>query len=133
MDKSFVVIPNNCTGCRTCLVACAAIKGTPGVLGRSRIQIHEVGSDQYVQLTCLQCIHAACVEVCPTGALKRCGATGAVAHLKSLCIGCQLCEAACPFGHIYFDSKSGMPLKCDLCNGDPVCAKFCPHQALHFK
>jgi Fe-S-cluster-containing dehydrogenase component len=133
MDKTLVVVPRNCTGCRTCEVACAAVKGTPGVLGRSRIQIHEIASEKYVQLTCMQCINAACVAVCPTLALKRNEETGAVEHSEALCIGCGICEAACPFGHIYLDKSSGMPLKCDLCGGAPACAKFCPHQALQFK
>ena len=133
MEKSLVVIPRNCTGCRTCKVACAAIKGSPGKLGRSRIQIHEFENDSFVQLTCLQCVNAACIEVCPTAALVRNNGTGAIEHRESLCIGCQLCEAACPFGHIYFDSNTGMPLKCDLCGGEPTCARFCPHEALKFR
>ncbi len=130
MEKSLVIIPPNCTGCRTCMVACAAVKGRPGVLGRARIHIHETGKDQYVQLTCLQCVEAACMAVCPTNALFRNEDTGAVEHNPSRCIGCQLCEAACPFGHIYFDTATGLPLKCDLCGGDPACARFCPHEAL---
>jgi carbon-monoxide dehydrogenase iron sulfur subunit len=133
MEKTYVVIPNNCTGCRTCEVACAAIKGTNGVLGRSRIQILETGKDKFVQLNCLQCVNAACQTVCPTGALRRNEETRAVEHVEALCIRCGLCESACPFGHIYFDTEVGIPLKCDLCNGDPACVRFCPHQALQLR
>jgi carbon-monoxide dehydrogenase iron sulfur subunit len=133
MDKTLVIIPKNCTGCRTCKVACAAIKGSTGVLGRSRIQIVETGKDQYVQLNCLQCVNAACQAVCPTGALRRNEETRAIEHVEARCISCGLCEAACPFGHIYFDTQTGMPLKCDLCRGEPACARFCPHQALQLR
>ena len=133
MDKSYVIIPKNCTGCRTCKVACAAVKGKDGALGRSRIQILETGKDAYVQLNCLQCVNAACQSVCPTGALRRNEETRAIEHIESLCISCGLCEAACPFGHIYFDTETGQPLKCDLCAGDPACVRFCPHQALQLK
>jgi carbon-monoxide dehydrogenase iron sulfur subunit len=133
MDKLYTIIPNNCTGCRTCKVACAAAKGKNGALGRSRIQISDMGNNRFVQLNCLQCANAACKTVCPTDALRRNETSGAIEHVKALCIRCGLCAAACPFGHIYFDEKDAMPLKCDLCGGDPTCVKFCPHKALEMR
>jgi Fe-S-cluster-containing hydrogenase component 2 len=133
MDKIYTIIPKNCTGCRTCKVACAAVKGVGGALGRSRIQIADMGDGKYVQLNCLQCVTAACKTVCPTNALQRNEDTGAIEHIRSLCIGCGLCAAACPFGHIYFDEKDAVPLKCDLCGGNPSCVKFCPHKALELR
>lgn len=132
-EKLYTLIPANCTGCRTCKVACAAIKGEKGVLGRSRIHIEDIDENTHVQLNCLQCVHAACMQVCPTGALGRDESTRAVVLDETLCVGCALCEAACPFGHIFFDKNANLPLKCDLCGGDPTCAKFCPHQAILFK
>ena len=38
---------------------------------------------------------------------------------------------ACPFGNIEVGS-SGHAEKCDLCDGDPQCVKFCARGALHF-
>lgn len=136
MEKTYVVIPRNCTGCRTCELACAMVKskkGEEGALGKTRIHIHPLGADRYMQMTCLQCVDAACVKVCPTQALVRNEETGAVEVDEERCVGCALCEAACPFGHIRFDQDLGLPLKCDLCGGDPACAKFCPHQALELR
>lgn len=133
MDKTYVVIPKNCTGCRTCELSCSMVKGKNGALGYSRISIFKTGPEEFMQMTCLQCVSAACATVCPTKALKRNEASGAIEHDSELCIGCALCEAACPFGHIHFDNKDGMPLKCDLCGGDPACVKFCPHQALEMR
>jgi Fe-S-cluster-containing hydrogenase component 2 len=40
------------------------------------------------------------------------------------------CLEACPFGAVSFDHEHETAIKCDLCGGDPKCAKFCralPH------
>lgn len=128
-----VVIPNNCIGCRTCELACSVTHSLAGQMSPSRIRIHPQGEDRYVQLTCLQCADAACAKVCPAGALERNEATGAIEHLPARCVGCGLCAAACPFGHMHFDRELLMPIKCDLCGGRPACAAFCPNQALEVR
>jgi Fe-S-cluster-containing hydrogenase component 2 len=43
-----------------------------------------------------------------------------------------MCAIACPFGNITIEPVILNVIKCDLCNGDPVCAKFCPSKALEF-
>jgi anaerobic carbon-monoxide dehydrogenase iron sulfur subunit len=133
MEKTYVVVPNNCTGCRTCELSCSMVKGHNGNLGESRIHIQKVGDEKYMQLNCLQCVTAACVMVCESGALVRNDDTGAIEVIKGRCIGCGLCEAACPFGHMKFDKLANVPHKCDLCGGDPACVKFCPHKALEVR
>jgi carbon-monoxide dehydrogenase iron sulfur subunit len=133
MQKTYVVIPRNCTGCRTCELACSMVKGKDGILGQPRIRIYPLGENRNIQMTCLQCVDAACMKVCATNALKRNEKTGAVEVKEELCIGCSLCEAACPFGHILFDRDLGLPLKCDLCGGNPACARFCPEKALEMR
>ncbi len=102
-------------------------------MGRSRIRIRQVGEERYVQLTCLQCVEAACISVCPAEALVRNEETGAVDINEARCIGCRRCEAACPFGHMHFDGGRLIPIKCDLCGGAPACAAFCPHSALEIR
>ncbi len=133
MEKTYVVIPRNCTGCRTCELSCSMTKGKNGSLGQSRIRIFPTGGDTNMQMTCLQCVDAACAKVCPTSALVRNEKTAAIEVVDELCVGCGLCEAACPFGHMHFDRETKVPLKCDLCGGDPVCAKFCPEKALEMR
>lgn len=133
METTYVLIPQNCTGCRTCELACAMVKGENGKLGKSRIRIHTVGPERYMQMNCLQCVDAACVRVCPVLALTRNAQTGAVEIDEARCIHCSLCAVACPFGHMHFDEMARIPLKCDLCGGDPACAKFCPHKALEVR
>jgi len=136
-----VIIPRNCTGCRTCELACSFAHSRAGALGRPRIRIHPQGRgleagqprERFVQLTCLQCAEPACARVCPTQALVRDEETRAIVLLPERCIGCGLCEAACPFGHMHFDRQVRLPLKCDLCGGSPACARFCPHGALEIR
>ena len=59
-QKTFVVIPRNCTGCRTCELACSMAKSVNGVMGRARIHIHRTadgdGRGAFMQMTCLQCV-----------------------------------------------------------------------------
>ena len=49
------------------------------------------------------------------------------------CVRCMACVAACPFGCSLIDEPQGLVIKCDLCKGDPACAKFCPTKALEYK
>jgi carbon-monoxide dehydrogenase iron sulfur subunit len=132
-----VVIPRNCIGCRTCEVACSfahAVAGHDGgQLGHSRIRVHAIAPQRFVQVTCLQCANAACVKVCPTSALVRNPITSAIEVNEQRCIGCSLCRAACPFGHMHFDRPHNLAVKCDLCKGQPACAKFCPNRALAWR
>jgi Fe-S-cluster-containing hydrogenase component 2 len=39
---------------------------------------------------------------------------------------------ACPFGALTFDVEKGKVIKCDLCNGEPKCAEFCPVGAIKY-
>ena len=46
------------------------------------------------------------------------------------CIGCHDCVVACPFGAMRIDPHDDQVFKCDLCGGDPECAKWCPTGAI---
>jgi Fe-S-cluster-containing hydrogenase component 2 len=37
---------------------------------------------------------------------------------------------ACDFDSLFVCSESDVPLKCDLCEGDPLCAEACAFGAL---
>ena len=50
----------------------------------------------YTSMTCNHCDNPACVENCPTGAMKKDPETGIVNNDKSVCIGCMTCEKSCP-------------------------------------
>ena len=63
---------------------------------------------------CKHCTHAACLDVCPTGALVRTEfATVIVQH--DICNGCAYCVSACPFGVIDRREGDGRAWKCTMC------------------
>ncbi|WP_426560515.1 4Fe-4S dicluster domain-containing protein [Angustibacter sp. McL0619] len=86
---------------------------------------------------CKHCTHAACLDVCPTGALVR-TEFGTVIVQQDVCNGCGYCVPACPYGVIDQRKEDGRVFKCTLCYdriGDglePACAKACPTQSIQF-
>jgi carbon-monoxide dehydrogenase iron sulfur subunit len=120
-----------CSGCRACEVACVAQH--EGRFGTAAARIHVVkieasGVDE--PHVCRLCGHAPCVEACPTGALYRDDATGAVLLSAERCSGCSACVDACPFGVATLHPATGLALICDLCGGDPACVKRCATGAI---
>ena len=90
---------------------------------------------------CNHCTDAACVEVCPTGALSY-NKLGFVQYDKEKCSGCGYCAEFCPFGVPQMESNkvSGAAVmdKCTfskdrVANGEqPACAEACPTGAIKF-
>ncbi len=60
---------------------------------------------------CKHCTHAACLDVCPTGALFR-TEFGTVVVQPDVCNGCGYCVPACPFGVIDRREDDGRAWKC---------------------
>lgn len=132
--KMLHVTPQKCTACKNCELACSFWHSN-GYLPSPRIKVFrraglETGHGVVV---CFQCDKAACVAACPANALWRNLDTGAIFHIRDRCIRCGSCVAACPFGNMHWDAVANLPAKCDLCDGDPACAKFCPTGALEYK
>ena len=136
MEKKLLhVFPQLCTACRNCEMACSFVHAKDARPGLSRIKAFaspEGIPTQNSVVVCLQCEEAACVAACPAKALWRNPETGAIYLMEERCIRCHSCVAACPFGNLHLQPKSEVPVKCDLCKGDPMCAKFCPSKALQF-
>jgi Fe-S-cluster-containing hydrogenase component 2 len=135
------VIADRCVGCRVCELVCSDFHD--GVFQPSKARIQILSFDETVQdipLVCQQCPDAPCIAACPTEALYRDEKTQAVVVNQDLCIQCQACIDACVVGFnevesneklvIRFDETEQMPIKCNLCDGDPRCVQFCPTQAL---
>jgi formate dehydrogenase iron-sulfur subunit len=86
---------------------------------------------------CKHCVQAACLEVCPTGAIIRTEFDTVVIQ-SDVCNGCRDCIAACPFGVIDINPASGTAQKCTLCYDrmqtgmEPACSKACPTASIQF-
>ena len=91
---------------------------------------------------CKHCTHAACLDVCPTGALIR-TEHGTVLVQDDVCNGCGYCIPACPYGVI--DQRKGSreeggggAFKCTMCHDrlgaglQPACATACPTESIQF-
>lgn len=151
--------PSKCIGCRACQMACKQWNGLPAEtqdpqglyetpLGLSATTWNIIKfkeqlppDAQFFNYQCMHCADAACVTVCPSGALYK-DEKGFTAYNKSKCIGCGYCTEWCPFGVPHLDTKSvitgqAQAAKCTFCQdrvregiGGPSCAERCPVEAL---
>ena len=130
MAKQLVVDPKRCLNCRTCELVCSFKHNeefNPRLSNVTVFQYEEAAIS--VPIMCMQCDEAACAAICPTGALTR-DADGVVKHDASKCIVCKMCVSACPLGNIAYQPAKRKVSKCDLCGGEPWCAKYCPSGAI---
>jgi formate dehydrogenase iron-sulfur subunit len=86
---------------------------------------------------CKHCTHAACLDVCPTGALFRTEFDTVVVQ-PDICNGCGYCVPACPYGVIDIRPGDGRAFKCTLCYDrtkdglTPACAQACPTESIQY-
>ena len=131
LQKSLLIIPEKCTGCSQCELACSYAKENNFNAAKSRIRIFEFYEEgRNVPYTCTQCAEAWCMHVCPVDAISTDAATGAKIVSQDLCVGCKVCTIACPFGTINYQQDTGKVVKCDLCGGEPACVEICPTDAI---
>src|SRR6478752_5645434 len=86
---------------------------------------------------CKHCVHAPCLDVCPTGAILR-TEFDTVYIQEPACNGCRDCVSACPFGVIHMSETHHIAQKCTFCYDrlkvglSPACAQACPTQSIRF-
>ena len=152
-----------CIGCKACEVACKQWNQLPGDSPTSSFALTGYSYDKTVDLgattwrhvafverpsrdgiawlmlsdVCKHCVHAGCLDACPTGAIIR-TEFGTVVIQDDVCNGCGYCVPACPFGVPQLDHEDGGSHKCTLCYDrlrgglSPACATACPTGSIRF-
>ena len=148
-----------CIGCKACEVACKEWNGVPddgfNLLGMSYDNTGGLSANSWRHVAfieqpaapdfrwlmmsdvCKHCTHAACLDVCPTGALFRTEFDTVVVQ-EDICNGCGYCIPACPYGVIDQRKGDGRAWKCTMCYdriGDglmPACATACPTESIQY-
>lgn len=119
------ITPSLCTGCIQCELACSITK--TGVANPLWSRIHivkDLEKCNFLPVVCRQCNPAPCMDICPQEAIRKSHETGVISIDEELCIQCNSCISACPFGAISIAPDDSI-LVCDLCGGDPACVRFC--------
>jgi carbon-monoxide dehydrogenase iron sulfur subunit len=129
-----VLDPAKCCGCRVCEGVCSLVNEGESNPVKSRIRVVRTVENNIlysIPVFCLQCEKAYCEAVCPAHAISR-TSDGVLTVNGEKCVGCKLCEIACPVGAITVNPEKHVAIKCNLCAdfGEPQCVKHCFSGAL---
>ena len=126
--KTIKVNADLCNGCRACEVICSAFHALPKYSSnnpaRSRIKVnHHPLKDIYVPVYAGEYTAAECA-----------GRDKYIIDGKEY-EECAFCRASCPSRDDFKEPDSGLPLKCDMCEGEdePLCVKWCKADALTYE
>ena len=136
-----------CIGCRQCVHACKDWNDHP------RTTPYELSSTNWITMepplleglsliwarnSCMHCEFPMCAAVCPVEAITK-YEEGPVVITQAVCIGCDYCVYACPWGVISKDAITQKVNKCTMCSdrisenkNPPFCVRACPVEALDF-
>ncbi len=133
MARRLFINPVPCTGCLNCMAVCS--QNRSGGQDPSEVAIRvllDPFGGRHGHIWCRHCAEPACAAACPAGAIGRDASTGAVVTDESLCVGCGACVDACPYGAVAWQASRSLPVRCDLCGGEPRCAAACAFGVIRF-
>ncbi|MBU3917350.1 (4Fe-4S)-binding protein [bacterium] len=123
--KTIKINVNDCNGCRACELICSAVHASPKYSSnnpaRARIRvIRDPLADIYIPVYAGEYTVAECA-----------GRDKYIIDGKEY-EECAFCRASCPSRDEFKEPDSGLPLKCDMCEGEdePLCVKWCVDNAL---
>ena len=126
--KTIRIDVDKCNGCRACEVICSAFHATPKYSSnnpaRSRIRIiRDPLRDIYIPVYAGEYTVAECA-----------GRDKYMINGKEY-DECSFCRASCPSRDDFKEPDSGLPLKCDMCEGEdePLCVKWCHAECLIYE
>ena len=126
--KNIKVDADRCNGCRSCEIICSAFHAEPKYSSvnpaRSRIRVitHRL---QNIWMP----VFAG--EYTPT----ECAGRDIYTIDGKEYDECGFCRAACPSRDMFKEPDSGLPLRCDMCEGEdePLCVKWCLTDVLTYE
>jgi len=140
---AFLMDMVSCNNCKTCEVACKMEFQLPYGIQWRRVRVNEYVKENpkrfeqgFLTMSCNHCDNPVCKGVCPVNAYSVNAETGIVIQNSEVCIGCQSCISACPYGAPVYDKDINKVGKCDFCidrlNAGllPACVETCPNNAL---
>jgi benzoyl-CoA reductase subunit BamC len=124
--KTIIIDVDKCNGCQACEMVCSAFHATPKYSSinpaRSRIRVlREPLGDIYVP------VYAGDFAKTECAGRKQYTIEGKEYP------ECGFCRVSCPARDLFKEPDSGLPLKCDMCEGEeggPLCVQWCVALAL---
>ncbi len=133
MEKVLIVDFDKCCGCDYCMLTCSMFHEDLPQMSKSRVKVYHNESEALsVPMLCEHCEEPPCIPACPTEAISKDPEMGVVSIDGEVCTGCRMCVDACPYSAIRIDPDDNEAMICDLCGGDPMCAKGCMPDAIQW-